>query len=235
MLHQQLILAGAAMLLVLTRQAGAAPLALSECVAACVASSGCESKDTKCVCKAAKDDFLEKVVTCMYYHCKDELRSVDNLLLNPVKIECEADKRAIPKKEIDQAKKTASSLVAKLPKTTTPTNTRPLPVPTSAKTTATTVKAAPTTSSRSSSSSPSSSLSPSSTSSLSPPILPTTPVQGPPPTPIISPDLTTTTVRGGVPGVPTDSNPFAPVDSSSRANMPWQSGILFFFVTLAFR
>ncbi|KAK4449399.1 hypothetical protein QBC34DRAFT_89463 [Podospora aff. communis PSN243] len=236
MLHQQLLLAGAVLLLALTSQADAAPLALSECVAACVASSGCESKDTKCVCKAAKDDFLETVVTCMYYHCKDELHGVDSVFLNLVKTECEADKRAIPKKEIDQAKKTASSLIAKLPKTTAPTMTRPLPVPTPAKTTATTVK----TSSSFSRSSSSLRALPSSEPEPSPPIRPTTPVlvPGRPPTSTLTvpPDATITTTQGGSQGVPTDSSPFATLESSSsRVDVPWLIRPLLFLIRLAFR
>ncbi|KAK0656042.1 hypothetical protein B0T16DRAFT_398379 [Cercophora newfieldiana] len=226
MLHQRLVLAGAAAILALTRQANAASsLALSECVEACVASSGCESKDTKCVCKAAKDGFLETVVTCLYYHCKDDLRNVDSLFLNPVKSGCEADKKAIPKKEIDEAKKVASSLVAKLPKTTT-TVSRPLPVPTQTKPTVTTTKGTKPASSSSSTFTSSSEPTTSSAAFIPPPPTTVTPV----------PESSTTTAQGGPQGVPTDSSPFATIDSpGSRPNVPWLMQSLLFLAPLAFR
>ena len=219
MLHLRLVLVSTALLLALALQADAASFAFSECVGNCVASSGCESKDTKCVCKEAKGTFLETVVTCMYYHCKDDFRGVDNLFFGPAKSGCDADKKPVPKAEFDTAKKVASSLVAKLPKTTTSTAiSRALPIPTTTSKTA----SLSTTSSTSTGS-------PSEASATTPLVLPPTL-----PAATSLPGSTTTTFRQGA--VPTDSSPFATFNSpSSRVEIQWLMLSLPFIISLALR
>jgi hypothetical protein len=223
MLHTRLALVGAVMLL-LERQAGAATtFGFTECVSNCVASSGCESGSAKCVCKAAQSDFLDTVVVCLFYHCKDEFRNVDDIFLKPVKAGCDADKRTIPKDDIEEAKAVASSLMSKMPKTTSTTPR-----------TTTTAKTATTRTKASSSSSIPATVAQtiSSSSSADVPVPPPTLLPAPTST-IDSPDSPTTT-QGGQRGVPTDSSPFATLDSAGSHT---GVGILMLLLTfaLAFR
>ena len=215
MLHTRLALVGAATLL-LGRQAGATTtFGFTECVSNCVASSGCESESAKCVCKAAQSEFLDTVVVCLFYHCKDEFRNVDDIFLKPVKAGCDADKRTIPKDDIEEAKAVASSLMSKMPKTTSTT----ARATTAAKTTTTRTKAS------SSSSIPATVMQ--SSSSADVPVPP--PTLLPAPTSAIdSPDSPTTT-QGGQRGVPTDSSPFATLDSAGS-----HTGVGFLILLLTF-
>ncbi|KAK3362850.1 hypothetical protein B0T25DRAFT_561907 [Lasiosphaeria hispida] len=118
----RLALLGAALLLVFVGQAestATSSLKFPQCVTNCVESSGCDKSDAKCMCKAARGRFLEMVVTCMYYHCKDDLRDADDTFFGIIEKGCEDIKRPIPEDDIDTAESVASSLASRLTTTIT--------------------------------------------------------------------------------------------------------------------
>ncbi|KAK5651754.1 hypothetical protein OQA88_11716 [Cercophora sp. LCS_1] len=217
MIHQRLALGAALALSLVGATVATDPFGFASCVSNCVKSSGCESQSAKCVCKEAKDDFLEDVVVCLYYHCQQDLRDVGDVFFIPVKSGCEAAKTPIPKDNVREAEKEAASYIAKLPKTTAKdtqaTKAPPVPVKTLT-TTSSSSTATQTTASRSSWSSSSANTSevPAPTRVVAPPPLP------PPPS---STDSPTTTANA--PGrVPTDSSPFATFNSAgSRVKTGW--------------
>jgi hypothetical protein len=224
MLRPRLITAigTAAVLLCLAGHASATPAFLfPDCVDNCVASSGCKTESTKCICKP-KARFLDDVVTCLYYHCKDELRAVDLTFLNPVRAGCDAAKSPLPKDDVKDAQKLAASLVAKLPPLFPPPPPPPPPFGPPPQTTVqqTYTKAPPvptgqpadSTSSDSDTPSPSPIPSPSTNAgNPPPPPPPPTSAAQPPPS---GPDSSTPTQDA--PGrVPTDSSPFATFNAAN--------------------
>lgn len=93
----------------------------SNCVANCVASSGCpDTSSSTCVCRPP---LLSDITTCLFYFCPSSLRAFTTQFLDKVDNGCDAAGRTIPSKELDKLEKAAKSLVAKLPKPTSSTTT----------------------------------------------------------------------------------------------------------------
>ncbi|KAK1757586.1 hypothetical protein QBC47DRAFT_160853 [Echria macrotheca] len=239
MLQPRLITAigTAAALLCLAGHASATNVFLfPDCVDNCVASSGCETESAKCICKPAKPkaSFLDDVVTCLYYHCKDELRAVDLTFLNPVRAGCDFAKSPLPKDDVKNAQKLAASFIAKLPPLFPPPPPPPPPFGPPQQTTVqqqTYTKAPPvptgqpgdSTSADSDTPSPSPSPTLSTSAGNPPPSLPPpTSAAQPPPS---GPDSSTPTQDA--PGrVPTDSSPFATFNAASSFTGTGRAGWL---------
>lgn len=101
-----------------------ADFGFTPCVDDCVASSGCEAYDQKCVCKQANSLLLNSVVSCMFFNCKDDLRNADDTFLSPIESGCGDEGRDIPERKLDAAASLASSYSSKLP---SPTSGKPKP------------------------------------------------------------------------------------------------------------
>ncbi|KAK1828219.1 hypothetical protein QBC39DRAFT_156417 [Podospora conica] len=115
----------------------------SNCVANCVASSGCaDTSSASCVCRPP---LLSDVTTCLYYFCPTSLRSFDSQFLSKIEDGCEAAGRTIPDKELDKLEKAAKGLVAKLPKQTSTSTTSSSAARTTTRAAATTTNAVVTT------------------------------------------------------------------------------------------
>ncbi|KAK0730593.1 hypothetical protein B0H67DRAFT_41366 [Lasiosphaeris hirsuta] len=206
----RLALVSAAFLLVFVGQTESMST-FPQCVANCVESSGCEKTDAKCMCKAARGRFLEMVVTCMYYHCKDDLRDADNTFFDIIEKGCEDIKRPIPEDDIDTAESVASSLASRLTTiTTTSTSTSTL-------TATATVKPTVTTAARGS---PSSSLDPNAFTTLSTPVL--IPATTFPPASSFASSIATSAVPNPT---LTDSSPFATINSGGSRNIACLFGL----------
>ncbi|KAK3394535.1 hypothetical protein B0H63DRAFT_49184 [Podospora didyma] len=123
------------------------------CINTCAGNSGCQTSDAKCMCKAAKDSYLEVVMTCIFYECSQaDFRSVDKKFLDVMESGCSAARQKIPSSAIKEAESMASSLIAKLTsssstKKSSPATTTAKPATTATPAAAkTTEKAKPTTS-----------------------------------------------------------------------------------------
>ncbi|KAK0733358.1 hypothetical protein B0T26DRAFT_669773 [Lasiosphaeria miniovina] len=74
------------------------------CVDTCAGHSGCQTDDSKCMCTTARSYFLETVVTCVYYNCKDDFPKVDGEFLNIMTAGCKGIKKPIPDSSLKAAK-----------------------------------------------------------------------------------------------------------------------------------
>ncbi|KAK4224597.1 hypothetical protein QBC38DRAFT_446300 [Podospora fimiseda] len=97
----------------------------TECITNCIAPSSCPPSrkgtlDGKCMCKAARDNFLEDVLRCMNIYCKPDLRDFDDKFLEPMEDGCDELNKAIPKQKLKAAESIGSSLLSSLPTAANP-------------------------------------------------------------------------------------------------------------------
>lgn len=170
----------------------------SNCVANCVASSGCpDTSSSTCVCRPP---LLSDITTCLFYFCPSSLRAFTTQFLDKVDNGCDAAGRTIPSKELDKLEKAAKSLVAKLPKQTSSTTTTSSRTTSSSAVRTTTKAVEPTT---------------------TPPAVVPVPVPEPstPPTTFVqSASSTEAAPRRG----PTDTSPFGNVRKAEAARGGWR-------------
>ncbi|KAK3695187.1 hypothetical protein B0T22DRAFT_438212 [Podospora appendiculata] len=124
----RLTLLGAIFLLGCIGQATSASFSFPNyCVQKCVqGSSACGTDHPKCLCREARGYFLEAVLKCMYLDCPNELRNnFEHDFLGIVKDGCDASNKPVPDNDIKTAESLASSLIAKLPATTTSLGSHP--------------------------------------------------------------------------------------------------------------
>ncbi|KAG7292296.1 hypothetical protein NEMBOFW57_002331 [Staphylotrichum longicolle] len=135
----RLALVGAALLLGQVQ----ATVQFPSCVTNCITSSYCEADSAKCMCKAAREIFLDSVISCLFFNCKSDLRTFDSSFLSPIEEFCDDSGRDIPSSKLRAASSAASSYIAKLPPLTTAKPTTSFsasPTPTPKTTPATTPK-----------------------------------------------------------------------------------------------
>jgi hypothetical protein len=96
------------------------------CVDNCVAATRCGSNDAKCMCLAARGNFLLQIVGCMYRQCGDRLVAVDADFLDIMDRGCAAIRVPIPADKIKSAERAATSFAQMQPP---PTQGLPPPPP----------------------------------------------------------------------------------------------------------
>ncbi|TPX17458.1 uncharacterized protein E0L32_003101 [Thyridium curvatum] len=82
------------------------------CVNDCVGGSGCGTNDPQCMCKAARGNLLEAVVTCMSKHCTSQIATAKIDFLAIMVTDCAQESLPIPSAKIQSAQRLADQLAA---------------------------------------------------------------------------------------------------------------------------
>ncbi|KAK3989216.1 hypothetical protein QBC44DRAFT_90282 [Cladorrhinum sp. PSN332] len=121
----RLALAGLVLLLPFIDRADATgDFKFTECITNCIRPSSCPPSrkgnlDGRCMCKAAREDFLESILGCMDIFCKSDLRDFDDKFLDPMEDGCDELNQEIPKSKLKAAESIGSSFLSNLPTATT--------------------------------------------------------------------------------------------------------------------
>ncbi|KAK4459346.1 hypothetical protein QBC42DRAFT_274631 [Cladorrhinum samala] len=115
--HIRVALFGLALLFFMGRVEATDGFKFSGCISNCIKPSSCPPSkngdlDGRCMCRAARDDFLELVLGCMNLYCRSDLRDFDDKFLEPMEDGCDDIDHDIPKSKIRAAESVGSSLLS---------------------------------------------------------------------------------------------------------------------------